>query len=211
MPKKGSHLFEALKSTMDGIRPLFDDALPFEPHVTITPDIEVTSSQQVEYILDRALAASKAVPAIDVVFGSLVYGSKFTKKVYFQVEPRTALLSLARISREEFVTVPRMLSSEKNYTALSQEDKDRLAKQAAYEADDWAKNEFDPHLSLVYSNAYPIDEALQRTIETRLVDVFGSNFKTRGLGWTNGRIALVNCEGPVDEWEVLGYRDMVSA
>lgn len=208
MPKKGSPLYEALKSTMDGIKPLFDDALPFEPHITITSDIEAQSTGQVEYVLDRALAASKAVPAIDVVFSSLTYGSTFTKKVYFKVEPRAPLMSLARISREEFVTSPRMMASQKNYSALSQEDKDRLTQQASQQADDWVKNEYKPHLSLAYSNAYPIDEALQRTIETRLGDVFGPDFNTRGLGWTNGRLALVLCEGPVDEWQTLGYRDL---
>ncbi|CAN6653212.1 2',3'-cyclic-nucleotide 3'-phosphodiesterase [Trichomonascus vanleenenianus] len=209
MPKKNSPLYDALQSTINGLTSLFDDAEGFAPHVTLTSDIVDSMSQaHVDYILDRALAASKAVPHIDVVFDTLTYGPSFLRKVYFQVEPSSALISLAQICREEFVYLPRLITEQKNYNALSDEDKQRIDSQASKAARDWIASDFKPHLSLVYSDTYPIDEALQRTIETRLSDVFGPDFNNRGLGWTNGRIALVSCEGPIDSWQELGYRDI---
>jgi 2',3'-cyclic-nucleotide 3'-phosphodiesterase len=208
MPKKHSPLYDALHNITDGLKPLFDDGHTFEPHVTITTNISVSNQAQVDEILNRALAASRAVPAINVVFTGLSYGSQFFKKVYFTVEPNAELVSLARICREEFVTTPKAVSSEKHYAALPPQDRQNIADRALREAAEWVRTEYDPHLSLVYSDSYPVDEASQRTIDTRLSDVFGNEYATKGLGWTNGRLQLVRCEGPVEEWEVLGYRDI---
>jgi 2',3'-cyclic-nucleotide 3'-phosphodiesterase len=208
MPKNRSPLNDALQATIDGLRPLFDDGHSFPPHVTITGGIRATSQAQIDGVLDAALAAAKSVPHINVVFSSLCYGSRFFKKVYFSVIPSPELVSLARISREEFVTAPRTMASQKNYSALSQQDRDNMALEASQQADQWVQHEYDPHLSLVYSDAYPVDEAQMRTIETRLEDLFGLDYNTKGIGWTNGRLAVVRCEGEVESWEVLGYRDI---
>lgn len=208
MPKKHSPLYDALHTIIDGLRPLFDDGHTFEPHVTLTSNITVSSQAQVEEILNRAVAASKAVPAINVVFTKLSYGSRFFKKVYLQVDATAELVSLARICREEFVTMPQAIANEKYYAALSEEDRTRISISASKEADDWVRNEYDPHLSLVYSDVYPVDEASKRTIDTRLSDIFGAGYGQKGLGWTNGRLQLVQCEGPVEEWKVLGFRDI---
>lgn len=207
-PKRGSPLYDALQSTIDGLKPLFDGGHSFAPHVTITSNIQIQSKSQVEFILDQAVAAAKSVPYIDIVFSTLTYGSTYFQKVFFKVVESSPLMSLARISREEFVELPKLITSQKNYSALSQHDKDQLHNQAAQVADHWIKTYFHPHLSLVYSNVYPIEDAMQRTIETRLSDVFGPNFNSKGLGWTNGRLSLVLCEGPVDQWQTLGYRDI---
>ncbi|ANB11277.1 Cpd1p [Sugiyamaella lignohabitans] len=208
MPKKGSPLYDALKATIDSLKTLFDDGVIFLPHLTITSDIHCHNQAQVDSILDTALAASKAVPQIPVIVDGLVYGSLYFKKVFLSVVPAPELVSLARICREEFVTAPMIASSEKNYSALSQEERDSLSKQAAQIANDWARDEYKPHVSLAYSNMYPVDEALQGTIDMRLTDTFGEHYATRGIGWTGGRLALVRCEGNVEDWVVLGHRDI---
>jgi 2',3'-cyclic-nucleotide 3'-phosphodiesterase len=143
-----------------------------------------------------------------VVFTSLKFGSHFFKKVYFSVDKSTELLSLAQICREEFVTAPQLIATKKHYSGLSAEEKETLRQDAASAAERWARSEYDPHLSLVYSDVYPLDEAVTRTVDSRLKDMFGPDYATRGLGWTNGRLSLVRCEGPVEEWQELGHRDI---
>lgn len=135
--------------------------------------------------------------------------------MYFAAKPTPELLGLAMISREEFVALPQLRRQilaarvEGTQKLLTREQEDEhAAREAAGVAAEWAKNMFDPHVSLVYSDAYPIEEALQQTVDTRLRDVFGENYSTKGIGWTGGRLVLVRCEGPVEGWKVLGFRDI---
>lgn len=79
--------------------------------------------------------------------------------------------------------------------------------EASKEASLWVKHEFDPHLSLVYSNTYPIEEATKTSIDSRLQDVFGGQYMDKKFGFRGARLSLVYCEGPVEDWKVLGYRD----
>ncbi|GMM33192.1 2',3'-cyclic-nucleotide 3'-phosphodiesterase [Saccharomycopsis crataegensis] len=83
-------------------------------------------------------------------------------------------------------------------------------------AERWSLEEFNPHLSLVYSNVYAIDSALERTIKTRVEDLLsvlidGDNRlvdDAANLYWPDdGCLKLVRCEGEVKDWEVLGSID----
>ncbi|KAF5092476.1 hypothetical protein D0Z00_004568 [Geotrichum galactomycetum] len=229
MPPPNSLLGDALTSTINGLKPLFHDAPGFAPHITITSNIAVSrqnTQRHVASILDRARAAAASVDHLDVIVTGIVFnGTQFFKKVYFQAQRRPELLSLALISREEFVYLPELQQrvrqeqtwAESNRpraaaatepTAVSPEQNEALVQEAAQRASTWVRNEYDPHVSLVYSSIYPIDEAVQQTIDTRLRDVFGDNYAEKGIGWTGGRLALVECEGPVEQWKVLGYRDI---
>lgn len=207
MPPNGSPLSETLKTTIDGLRPLVDDGQRFSPHVTIVTKILISNQAQADFVLDQALIACKSVPQMKITLKGVKYGSRYFKKVYLGVEPSPELISLARISKEEFVTGPAIKNAQKHYHALSIDERSKLEQQAAAEADQWVRSEYDPHLSLVYSNQYPVDEALKVTISTRVTDIFGSNIN-KGISWTGGRLALVDCEGPVEDWRVLGYRDI---
>lgn len=345
-PSPSSVICNSLQSTIRSLKPLFDDAPTFRPHLTVTSQINIdpNSQEQISAVLNGAKIAAQCVDRIDVVFSNITYGSKFFKKVYLSVDPSLELLSLARICREEFVILPRLLlnkrrssssantssssstsspSSTKNGpinnnitttgssgTSLPNEpsipehaatntkeniedestspenlsnsneienartsissfkpthtknnssvssthntsspkspkslktkprsnsnarkifggsgssqvteilspplapsspEYKEAARQAAHEASEWMKNEFEPHVSLVYSSAYPIEEALQETVNSRLRDVFGENFMRQKFGFKGSRLSLVYCEGPVSEWKVLGYRDI---
>ncbi|RLV95398.1 2'3'-cyclic-nucleotide 3'-phosphodiesterase [Spathaspora sp. JA1] len=87
---------------------------------------------------------------------------------------------------------------------------------ATQKAAEWSNTEFDPHLSLVYSNIHPIDNALWRTIKTRISDYLNIdnidnddfNSSDSGLGWDGGVLKLVLCEGDVNDWIVLGSVDV---
>lgn len=189
---------------------MFEDGHHFIPHVTLTSDIYVGTQAQADSVLDQAAAAAKSVQNITIQLGQVVYGSQFFKKVYFQVLPTPELISLAMICREQFVIKPRYMGQKKNFDALSHAEQQHLADDAQHEAGNWARATYDPHLSLVYSNIYPVDEAIKETIDTRLRDVFGSDYQTKGLGWTNGTmtVQLVRCEGRAEDWQILGSRDI---
>lgn len=85
---------------------------------------------------------------------------------------------------------------------------------AAAKAAEWSSSEFDPHISLVYSDLHPIDNALWRTIKTRVLDYLNvancdaEGLEDNGLGWDGGVLKLVLCEGDVNDWIVLGSVDL---
>lgn len=213
-PKPGSPLHTVLKRTITGLAPVFEDAPVFDPHVTLATGILVATQQEVDFVLDSMQAAARAVPHLTVRFSELGYGSQFFRKVVFEVERTAALVSMAAIAHEEYAAYPALRRAlvhdqRKKHSRYvpSPADIASLHAQAALQRDAFLRD-FRPHLSLVYSDTFPVSEALRHTVNQRLEDVFGPNFASRGLGWTGGQLALVNCEGPVEQWTVLGTRDI---
>ncbi|KAM9905152.1 hypothetical protein OXX79_002332 [Metschnikowia pulcherrima] len=95
-------------------------------------------------------------------------------------------------------------------------DLPRIRSESASEAARWSTDEFDPHLSLVYSDLHPIDTALWHTIRSRVSDYLSLedcdsvqwDVHGNGLSWEGGVLKLVLCEGDVSEWPVLGSVDL---
>ncbi len=175
-------------------------------------------------------------PGVSIRFNTVSFGWRYFKKVYISCEGTLGLVAFAQICRESFVCLPNAMASS-SYTTpgggrdqASYNDSPRSTAssnsntltnvsnvsgmenmspkaRAAEQARQWIKD-YDPHLSLVYSDEYPVDDALQRTILTRIEDVLGNSIDLSDLGWNNGKISLVNCEGPVSNWEILGSRDL---
>lgn len=86
-----------------------------------------------------------------------------------------------------------------------------ISQAATLKAAEWSSTEYDPHLSLVYSEMYPIDNALWRTIKTRIqdyLDLDSDDFADNSLGWDGGVLKLVLCEGDVNDWITLGSVDV---
>mgnify|MGYP003365225384 FL=1 len=213
-PKPGSPLSTVLKRTITGLAPVFEDAPIFEPHVTISTGIYVQSQNDVDIILDSMLVAAQSVDHFNTKFTSLTYGSQYFRKVVFEVEPTAPLFSMARIAQEEFSLYPTLKKElikskhKKSHKYVpSPAEINELHVSASEKAAAWIK-EYKPHLSLVYSNMFPVTEAIRHTVNQRLIDVFGPQYTTRGIGWTGGQLALVNCEGPAEEWKVLGTRSI---
>lgn len=109
---------------------------------------------------------------------------------------------------------PRLSSSpEKPKVAI---DMNKIRQELAHEAAQWTTEEFEPHLSLVYSNLHPIDNALWRTIRTRVSDYLSIddcdldhwNLEGNGISWAGGTLKLMLCEGDVSEWIELGSVDL---
>lgn len=207
-PKPNSPLHTVLRQTISGLAPVFDDAPVFDPHVTIVSGIHVHSQEDIDFVLDGAIAAAKSVPHVDVRLGKVSYGRLFFRKVVFDVETSPELLSLAAIAKEEYVLYPQIKAEMAASKSLSNAQRSKEASERARAAaSQWLRTDFRPHLSLVYSRLYPVSEAIQHTVEQRLCDVFGPHYEKRGLGWTGGQLALVSCEGPVESWRVLGSRN----
>lgn len=90
----------------------------------------------------------------------------------------------------------------------------QIQKELAIEAAKWSE-EFDPHLSLIYSSLHPIDNALWYTIRSRILDYLSIDDcdldiwnMGNGLSWDGGILKLVLCEGDIKDWTVLGSVDL---
>lgn len=164
----------------------------------------------------------------------------YFKKLYFQVLRDPTLISLARIVRELFVILPQKTEAEQKLKNPHLFHKDssgnlvrrklqtkgnikevsidvlRIQSELADEAAAWSVQEFDPHLSLVYSDLHPIDNALWHTIRSRVLDYLSIedcdltdwDETSNGLNWDGGVLKLVLCEGDVTEWAELGSVDL---
>lgn len=168
---------------------------------------------------------------------------KYFKKLYFQVLRDPTLVSFARIVRELFVILPdkteqehktknphlfrkdssgnllrrRILQTLKKDEPVEKAiDLSRIQTELALEAAVWSDQEYDPHVSLVYSELHPIDNALWHTIRSRVLDYLSIdncdleelNYEGNGLSWDAGVLKLVLCEGDVNDWVVLGSVDL---
>lgn len=178
-----------------------------------------------------------------VTLGKVDNQRKYFKKLYFQVARDPNLVSFATIIRELFVILPTDIEQEniiknphmyttdshgnkikkkpkhqsnspETETRVEELDMARIQREAQEKASQWSVSEFDPHLSLVYSTLFPIDNALWRTIKTRIQDYLNidncdsNDLTDNGLGWDSGELKLVLCEGDVNDWVVLGSADL---
>lgn len=95
-------------------------------------------------------------------------------------------------------------------------DLPRLQHDLAEEAAVWSVEEYDPHVSLVYSDLHPIDKALWHTIRSRVLDYLSIencdleiwDRSHDGLHWDGGVLKLMLCEGDVNDWVELGSVDL---
>ena len=189
---------------------LFPSSVTFEPHITITTNLECKDKDDVNKILTSCVAAirsiekplksSHAAPLIS--FKSCSIKKPYFQKVILNCKDNKYLLGLQKIMTE-------MYSSQK--------------------AADGSVPSFKPHVSLLYSDVKPVSQAYVRMIEQRVEDALDlrliideSSANTDSdtqVEWTfdrdptlswgiPGTFKVVRCEGPVSEWEVLGRTDI---
>ena len=235
-PKSNTAIHDKLTVLMRSLSTLFPGQPPkIEPHITITGDIQMnledseTSRDEVYRILSASVVAVNSLPKNHsnlITLGNLDSLRRYYKKLYFNVEKDPNLISFATIIRELFVELPKVTPTSNNSessttytttsgdtTSLQQDSSNADPKQIAQErAQRWGNNDYDPYLCLVYSDIYPIDSALWRTVRTRVQDYLNINdvadILDHKLGWQNGELKLVLCEGEVHEWVVLGSVDL---
>ncbi|KAK9252832.1 2',3'-cyclic-nucleotide 3'-phosphodiesterase [Lipomyces tetrasporus] len=185
-PPPTSPIYAALESLIAELSDdCFGGAAPkFSPHVTITSNIplDTDANAVVEY-------AAKINERLKIQVAHVAYGPAFFKKIYLRIAKRPDLVRLASEVRREYV----YLAAE-NLPAQEADEKARA----------WEANDFDPHLSLVYSDEWPISDDKKTYIEGRLDKLFSETDET----WVGGRISLVKTVGPADNWPVLAYKDL---
>lgn len=206
-PPQGSSAQENLQLLITSLQSLFPNSPVFEPHVTITSDLVCNSADDVNKILTSCVAAVKSIPASQslVKFNNSTVGKSYFRKVVLECEPNTYLYSIAQIMRELYVEIDESSKSQRAAT--------------------WARDEFKPHLSLLYSEVYPISQAFIRVIQQRIEDAlnvqmvreeqngttsphqlqwnFANNPDT--VNWSRPcTFKVVRCEGPISHWRVLG-------
>ncbi|KAK9467659.1 cyclic phosphodiesterase-like protein-domain-containing protein [Lipomyces arxii] len=147
----------------------------FDPHVTVTSNIPLSTDAD-------ALIADVATYITDLTLTAtkVKFGNLYVKCAYLQIEKTDELREFAVRVRQKYVP------TETN-------------------AAKWGIEDYDPHLSLIYSDMIPFDSGYQKIVEDTVCKVFNDN---RPLTWTNGRLALVKCVGPVEEWETVSYVDV---
>lgn len=185
-----------MTSLISSLSPLFPASPHFEPHITITSNLSINSQTDVTTVLKGCVAALKEFE-IDVYLDSVVINDKnsFFKKLFIGCKKTKNLVSFSEIIREMFVELPRVKDEE----------------MAIDKAHDWSINEFDPHISLIYTDLTHFDNALIRTISTRISDYLNCDsydLEELRLGWNGGILKIVRCEGLVEDWQVLGSVDI---
>ncbi|KAK9353636.1 2',3'-cyclic-nucleotide 3'-phosphodiesterase [Lipomyces doorenjongii] len=181
-PPPSSPIYNALESLIAQLSDdLFGGAAPnFSPHITLTSDIPLDADPVA--VIEYAASTIEKKLKIDVTH--VAYGPAYFKKIYLRVAKTPELGRLAGEARRKYA--------------------DLAAEDAEVTAREWEVNEYDPHISLVYSDEWPIREDKKIDIEARLETLFSEVGKT----WLGGRISLVKTVGPVNKWPVLAYKDL---
>ncbi|ODV59651.1 2',3'-cyclic-nucleotide 3'-phosphodiesterase [Ascoidea rubescens DSM 1968] len=271
VPKKSSQLYDVLSNLIISLQPLFDDFPPiFEPHITITSNLFISSNSDINKILNASLIAFNTIDSNNstindqislnnlnnlnnlIQFDKFAVGRNYFNKIHFQIFKNPNLISFARIIRELFTlslsrnsSRSKSINNHSSHFSISSSSSNKynnstfnygydldaiippnakppsvilnendLTLKAKKIAEDWSTNQFNPHLSLVYSNIYKLNSSLIRTIKIRIedsLDIYNLNennlINYPNLGWNYGTLKIVNCEGNVQDWQVLGSID----
>jgi 2',3'-cyclic-nucleotide 3'-phosphodiesterase len=169
----------------------------FYPHLTLTSFIDLSKLDSDP----QAWLNSLQLPDgnnVNVQFEEVVAGKKFFQKLYVLVE-KQPLLELGSFSRWQAVEAPKMATDSSS---------------ARSEAERWAKEEWMPHVSLLYGDV-DITEAERLEAEGMVGDAgiwctraTQKDGKTGLAGWTGGRIWLVPTEKPIHEWKPIAEKQL---
>lgn len=199
-PYGHSSEYETFKTLIGSLQTLFPNAPLFEPHVTVCSGLSCENMEEVHKVLEMAHHAINAVKSkVDeahplVEFDRFIIGKHYFEKCRLECKPNSMLYSLAKLIRAMFV--------------------------GELDIDTWLFEEFHPHMSLAYSDIYPMDQAMIRLIRQRIEDLFDvgmeeaseSHRRDQSTYYLQNTLKswsfpltfkVVKCEGPVEKWEVL--------
>ncbi|KAK9365662.1 2',3'-cyclic-nucleotide 3'-phosphodiesterase [Lipomyces kononenkoae] len=188
-PPQSSPIYSALDSLIaDLANDLFAPAAPrFSPHITLTSDIPVDLDPDA---VIQSLPSSSPPLRIEIQ-KNVAYGPAYFKKIYLRIAKTPDLIQLAGECRRMLVYVPNNAG----------DDNDAEAK-----ARQWQTTEYDPHLSLVYSDEWPITDDNKSHVQAKLEALFDQLGGT--TSWVGGTISLVKTIGPVQDWQLLAFKDL---
>jgi len=164
----------------------------FIPHVTLTSDIDLFSLKPNPSAWLERLAIPQ-VEDVKVKFQSVEVGQTFTKKLFVRCE-KSGLEGLGELCRWQAVESPGGISGD--------DGRNR--------AEAWAEGIWDPHLSLMYSDAEVSEEkrhAVQNEVIKSGITLDGNGDMS---GWIGGIIMLVDTNKPIDQWKPIAERKLVA-
>ena len=136
----------------------------------ITPHITLTSSIPASSQLLLPSLGLDSLSPPDVEFDELAHGDKYFKFIFLRIKKSKTLVTLAKYVRE------RLLSDAKPFE----------------------EGEYDPHISLVYSN----EAATEKRVE--FVAWKTSMAIGNSTGWKGGKVALVDTRSTnAEEWKIV--------
>lgn len=206
-PPNNSELYSSFQTVISQLSSLLSanengDIKPpvFVPHITLTSGIILNDKDSIIKVLDETVEHIKGHSSLlDVVFldttGNeddeviVCYGTRYFQAIHLQAQKSTGLVTLAKFCRKNFVI---------QQTTENQTESEKAAVE-------WSQAQFNPHLSLAYTDQLPIPIDLKTSIETSVRELLKT---ASSCGWKGGRLSLVKCEGPIMDWPVLGYRDI---
>ncbi|KAK9473773.1 2',3'-cyclic-nucleotide 3'-phosphodiesterase [Dipodascopsis tothii] len=180
-PPPESSLYRALQDLITDLAGSVPakDAPVFYPHITITSNIPIECDADEVVAFAASHWAADALATVTI----MDFGPAFFKKLFLRIRKTPALTQLARECREKYV-----------YGLATAEEGDP-ADQAAV----WAQDEFDPHLSLLYTNSWPFSDEQKAEFGAKVQTVL----ETHSTEWTGGLLTLVPTYRSVDEWKPL--------
>ncbi|PVI08563.1 2, 3 cyclic phosphodiesterase [Periconia macrospinosa] len=155
----------------------------FIPHVTLTselnPDIYGSSPQ--EWLDSFSFPKGQDIV---IHLGQLGSEDFFFRKLYSLVQKTEAITQLGRLAREH----------------VQKEGEDK---------DEWAKHEYMPHLSLLYSDVPKVSDDKLEVVRGLAKDL-GVRLDGDGElgGWVGGRVVLVPTDNEIKDWIPIAARDL---
>ncbi|THX25281.1 2, 3 cyclic phosphodiesterase [Aureobasidium pullulans] len=190
IPPRDSSFYKALQTLIStAIPPHFPNTKThdFIPHVTITSNIDQSSygSDPQAWLSGLHLPSADQLEPIFVTLDVLEPGDAFVKKLTLRAVKNGQLLELAAACRAE---------------AVEGGDKGK--------AERWAKNDYLPHLSLMYADLPKSDvekhvDELQEDCRKAGRSVESHDDGTVAKG---GSIVLVDTSKPIDQWDIIAER-----
>ncbi|KAI8387895.1 2',3'-cyclic-nucleotide 3'-phosphodiesterase [Nakaseomyces glabratus] len=181
-PAPGTLDYEVLKTLINSLQLLVPGSPSFEPHLTVVTHLQVQNRGDVSKVLQSCSSCLKTIPKGHslIKYSNWSINKQYFKKIVLECEKDKYLLSLAQLMRELYVEI---------------EDQKRRAEH-------WVIEEFQPHVSLMYNDSQ-ITKATEMVVRQRIHDamqLFSNNLSSKS--WRTFKV--VSCEGPVEEWQVLG-------
>lgn len=205
IPREGApftkEVQELITSTVpDNYTALLKERNSFIPHVTVTSGIDPKKTWEASGQSPQEWFDSLSLPEfkkehdeVILELDHLEAGEKFYKTIYIDINENDNLKKLTARIRREAVLVP---------SGGNADDAEKTAQE-------WAKKDFSPHMSLMYADI-PQAEIKKRIplIELQLGFSLGSLFACCGGTLSQGGdMVLVDTSKPISEWKPIALRE----
>ncbi|CAO2650702.1 Nn.00g019940.m01.CDS01 [Neocucurbitaria sp. VM-36] len=183
LPPASHPLNSLLPTLIDQTSAHFNSPHHFLPHVTLTSEVNPSAydADPQAWLDSMNIQTGGELP---VRFEKLASEDVFFRKLYIKCEKNDALCTLALRCRQHV----------KGF-------------EKAAKAEEWAKESYTPHVSLLYHGCPQIKTENLTQVE-KLAQGIGISVEGQGKigGWEGGRVVLVPTDRPIDQWIPIAER-----